>query len=220
MIKVIEDNESWLIINKPSGISVHNDSKSVIEFFKSKNVEVIPVHRIDKDTSGLLLLSKGPDQVAPLQKSLSHAKKYYLAICRGKIKDTAGVWKDQLSDKAEGYKNPRGKKTDWKDCFTNWKVLHTNKYFSLMLFQIETGRTHQIRRHCAIHKLEIIGDKRYGDTKYQKLIKSKYNFNFMALHSYRLDIEINGALKRFEAEIPSYFDEVIGEGIEALLQND
>ncbi|WP_372655988.1 RluA family pseudouridine synthase [Halobacteriovorax sp.] len=217
MIKVIKDNESWLIINKPSGTSVHNDSESVIEYFKSKNIETIPAHRIDKDTSGLLLLAKTSEKVASLQTSLSRSKKYYLAVCRGKTQVPSGTWSDPLSDKAEGFKNPRGKKSELKSCITNWSLVHANKYFSLILFQIETGRTHQIRRHCAIHKLEIIGDKRYGDSKYQKLIKSKYNFTNMALHSYRLDIEIDGLAESFQAKAPLYFDTIMGEEIEKFL---
>ncbi len=217
MIKVIKDGKSWLIINKPCGTSVHNDSESVIEYFKSKGVETIPAHRIDKDTSGLLLLARTSDKVASLQNALNKSRKYYLAICRGKTQGSSGTWSDQLSDKAEGFKNPRGKKSNLKECITNWKLIHANQYFSLILFQIETGRTHQIRRHCALHKLEIIGDKRYGESKYQKLIKNKYQFTKMALHSYCLDIELEGTKESFQAEIPSYFEEIMGEKIEKFL---
>ena len=218
MIKIIEESDSWLIINKPSGTSVHNDKESVIEFFKEKGTTTTPVHRIDKDTSGLLLLSKNTESVNALQTSLSKSSKMYIAICRGKVNENEGTWLDQLSEKAEGFKNPRGKKSDLKDCITSWKKIYSNKYFSLILFKIETGRTHQIRRHCAIHKLEIIGDKRYGDSKYQKMIKNKYSFHKMALHSYKLDIEINNNPKHFTADIPNYFNDLIGEKVEKLLQ--
>ncbi|WP_290736828.1 RNA pseudouridine synthase [Halobacteriovorax sp. JY17] len=214
MIKVIKESDTWLVINKPSGTSVHNDSESVIEFFKEQNLEIAPVHRIDKDTSGLLLLSKDQSATAELQQALQHSKKYYLAICRGQTKEESGTWTDKLSEKAEGSKNPRGKKSDLKECITNWKRIYSNKYFTLMLFNIETGRTHQIRRHCAIHKLEILGDKRYGDSKYQNLIKNKYNFSQMALHSYKLDIQLEKIQHNFIADIPTYFKELIGESLE------
>ena len=214
MIKIIEQTDSWLMINKPGGVSVHNDSSSVIDYFKSKGTLTAPVHRIDKETSGLLLLSKNQNDTAKLQAALADSKKSYLAICRGKLDQDEGVWKDQLSDKAEGYKNPKGKKSELKDCMTSWKKLTSNNYFTLILFQISTGRTHQIRKHCALHKLEILGDKRYGDSKYRKLIASKYSFTGMALHSYKLDITLDEKERSFVAELPEYFEKLMGDSLE------
>lgn len=217
MIKVVEEDETWLIVDKPSGISVHNDKDSVIDFFNSKGTKLTPVHRIDKDTSGLLLLSKKKESTSTLQEDLSKSRKYYLAICRGQFTKDSGVWTERVSDKAEGYKNPRGKSSERKDCTTHWKKLYQNKFFTLVLFRIETGRTHQIRKHCAIHKNEIIGDKRYGDSKYQKMISKKYNFNKMTLHSFQLDIQINKKDMSIKTEIPNYFDSLLGEAVEKFL---
>ncbi|CBW25879.1 putative pseudouridylate synthase [Halobacteriovorax marinus SJ] len=219
MVEIIAEDQSWILINKPGAMSVHNDSKSVIEYFKQRNINLTPPHRIDKETSGLLLLTKEKNEVSNHQQQLKNASKYYIAICRGQVKADNGKWEQPLSDKAEGHKNPAGKKSDQKICLTNWWKVSSNQYVTLILFKIETGRTHQIRKHCALNGHEILGDKRYGQGKYQKIIKDKYQLDSMLLHSYRLEILLREEPEVFYAKMPQYFKDIMGEEIEKSLQD-
>jgi len=209
MFEIIEERKKWMIINKPSGISVHNEEGSVIDFFKKNGHNYSPAHRIDKETSGLLLLSKDNSFTESLQSALQSAEKYYVAVCRGSIKEKAGVWSNPLSEKAEGRKNPSGKKASQKKALSHWTCQKSNKYLSLLEVKILTGRTHQIRRHAVLNKHAILGDSRYGEKKYNELILKNYEFKRMALHARRLKIEIDNEKFDFICETPTTFHDLL-----------
>lgn len=211
MFEIIEERQKWMIINKPSGTSVHNEDSSVIDYFKSLGHNYSPVHRIDKETSGLLLLSKDSSYTETLQNALQSARKCYTAVCRGKIKEDSGMWTNPLSEKAEGRKNPSGPRSSRKKAQSEWRCLESNKYLSLIEVEILTGRTHQIRRHAALNKHSIIGDSRYGEKKYNELISKTYDFKRMALHAMNLEITIEGEDFNFVCETPSSFIQLLRE---------
>jgi RluA family pseudouridine synthase len=192
-INVIFEDGEILVVNKPHGISVHNaedPSNLLLLLNKNKNYKLHPVHRLDKETSGIQLLAKNPQTAALLANEFSshHVKKIYLGVLRGKMKDTKGVWNQQLSDKAEGAKNPAGLSKDRIPCETHFSVLRTNDYFSLCQFDLKTGRQHQIRKHAALNRHHILGDSRYGDKKYNEKMFQIYKFQRMLLHCSSLSI--------------------------------
>lgn len=206
-MKILKQTDQWIIIDKPAGQSVHNDSESVVDqFFKEQNLKVYPVHRLDKETSGVLWLAKNPlaaENLAELfQSGKTNLVKTYLAIVRGKVSDVGSLrWTYDISDQSEGRDNPAGKLKDRVSALTEFKVLRAQKYSTWLEVGLITGRQHQIRKHAALAKNEIIGDRRYGDLKYIKRIKELTGFQRMALHAWKLktaDFEV-------EAEIPEEF---------------
>ena len=199
MIEILHKGTGWIVVNKPGGLSVHNleDPESLLTKLENQKLKGFnPVNRLDKETSGIMVLSREAEITSEFQKILSSRDtlKSYRAIVRGGFLENAkeGVWIQALSDKSEGRKNPQGVKENRKRCETHYEVLTHNDYVSYMKFDIKTGRQHQIRKHCALNGHHIIGDARYGDLKHNKMIKSRYGFEGMALHAYHLMFEFRG----------------------------
>jgi tRNA pseudouridine65 synthase len=196
-IEIIHQTNEWICVNKPSGLSVHNqeDETNLKEvLLKQLDLEWLqPVHRLDKETSGLILIALTKSSLKALGQIFeAHSiQKKYRGIVKGNLEQDLGSWSSDLTDKGEGRNNPQGQKKNRKSCVTHYKIISKNKYFSLCEFTIETGRQHQIRKHCALSKHHLLGDNRYGDKKYNKKISNLYNFNRMALHAYELKFQFN-----------------------------
>lgn len=214
-LPVIFQGHDWLIINKPAGVSVHNDIGDVRTLLKKQLPEgsfedIYPIHRLDKETSGLLLLATNSKMAATLAEQFQNHKteKIYFAVLRGAlpVSDQWLEWATPLSDKAEGRRNPQGMARDRIEAKTRYRVVKANKYFSLIEVQLLTGRQHQIRKHAVLAKHQIIGDTRYGDPKYNTRIAEMYKTNRMYLHAAKLSLEIGGKLHTFEAPLPLDFD--------------
>jgi tRNA pseudouridine65 synthase len=208
-VTIIENNEDWIVVNKPSGLSVHNkeDSTNLIEELKKIGFDGFhAVNRLDKETSGLMLLSNDSKLLAELQLAtgLDTTSKTYLGIVRGCFKagDKIGKWNDPITNKAEGRKNPLGVKSQRVNATTHYEVLNSNKYLSYVQFKIETGRQHQIRKHCIINKHEVLGDKRYGDKKYNNLINKQYDNQTMTLHAHKLSFMFRGKRHKYTSLPP------------------
>lgn len=218
-LAIVFQGHDWLIINKPAGVSVHNDIGDVRTLLKKQLPpgsfeDIYPVHRLDKETSGLLLLATQAKTAAALAEQFQNHKteKIYFAILRGTlpVADQWLEWSMPLSDKAEGRRNPQGMTRDRVEAKTRYRVVKSNKYFSLIEVELLTGRQHQIRKHAVLAKHQIVGDTRYGDAKYNARIAEMYKTNRMFLHAARLSLEIEGKLHTFEAPLPPEFDLVQG----------
>ena len=235
---IIFENDNFIIVNKPSGLLVHadhtqeadllsllqNDKKSTAptasinrDQSASKNKTdsyLSPLHllnRLDKETSGLVLIVKKTELVPDFQALLEHSTKKYIAVLRGHlpVHDDLQIWDWPISDKAEGGENPQGKTADRKPAVTKFKVLQSNSYFSLVELQIETGRQHQIRKHARLAGRPVVGDNRYGNAKDNTKIKDRYRFARMALHAYQLILTPDftwGEVNEFTCPIPSEFE--------------
>lgn len=208
-INILHNNENWIVVNKPSGLSVHNneDATNLLTELDAHGFKGFsPVNRLDKETSGIMILSLDGKMTAKLQAALSanSSMKEYLAIVKGVFPEDKrqGSWKQNLTNKAEGKLNPLGIKKDRVSCVTNYKVLAMSRYLSLLQLEIETGRQHQIRKHCVVNSHQIVGDVRYGDKKFNTLIQAKYSFSNMALHSYKLSFLLDDQEYKFIASPP------------------
>ena len=212
-IEILQSTETWIVVNKPNGLSVHNDEDetNLVKLLAAQGFENFsPVNRLDKETSGIMVLSSERETSSKLQVSLGEkwSTKTYLAIIKGTFPadKSHGTWNQELTNKAEGRNNPLGKKGERVKSITHYKVLKTTKYLSFMQFKIDTGRQHQIRKHCVLEKHQIIGDSRYGDKKFNSLIKKEYSFSEMALHSYKLRFKFENTEFNFEANPPSSWE--------------
>ncbi|QCI19908.1 MAG: 23S rRNA pseudouridine(955/2504/2580) synthase RluC [Buchnera aphidicola (Brevicoryne brassicae)] len=188
---IYEDND-LLIINKPSGIAVHGGSGlnfGVIEYFRKlrpleKFLEL--VHRIDRETSGVLILAKKRLSLISLHKQLREKKikKKYIALVHGlwpfkikKISEPLLRLKSQNTQK-KVLINPLGKPSE-----TFFKIKQTFSSSTLLSIIPKTGRTHQIRAHTSYIGHPICFDKRYGKNNLDISIKNKININRLLLHS-------------------------------------
>ncbi len=206
---IIENNENFIVINKPSGIAVQSGTKSfknIIDVLKNtkyfKNYKPYIVHRLDKETSGVLIIAK-TREYAQLFTSLFRIRKIhktYLALTHGKISKS----KDTLKDNLVTYEN--NKKIIQK-AISHLKVLkYSNDYTYVELNPI-TGRKHQLRKQLYNIGNPIVGDDKYFINKKinMKSIKSK---NLM-LHAYKIKFMINNIQYNFKARYTKEFEEFL-----------
>jgi 23S rRNA pseudouridine1911/1915/1917 synthase len=234
-LEIVFEDDSLLVINKPPGLVVHpghgNYSGTLLNGLIS-HFENLPsnkdgrpglVHRIDKDTSGLLVVAKTEESMTHLAKQfyLKSSKRKYNALVWGIVEKEEGTIDENL---ARDPKNrlimsvPQNKELG-KKAVTHYKVLERFNYLTLLECQLETGRTHQIRAHMKHIGHPIFNDQRYGGDKILKgTIFNKYKqfvqncFKIMprqALHAKSLGFvhPSSGKELNFECELPNDFSE-------------
>lgn len=203
MIKILEENEFFLILYKPAGTSVHNESPSLVEYLNKHKKPLHFVNRLDRETSGLVLVAKKPEIHDELNDALEEGQKLYRALLRGPWKKPAKKvsWTAPLTDKAEGRKNPKGLAAGRIACESQVTVVRTNNYFTEIIVKLLTGRQHQIRKHAAIAGLPIVGDNRYNDKTYNEKIKDRFKAERMLLHAEVLEFEYNNKKYKFENKL-------------------
>ena len=203
----IENNENFVVINKPSGIAVQSGTKSkknILDILKKTRefVDSQPytVHRIDKETTGVLIVAKNR-KFAQLFTSLFRIRKIhktYLCIVIGELKKNKGTLINDLFH-FEGDKKIKTK------AITHFTVLDSNNNYSLLKLNPETGRKHQLRKQLLIHGCPVLGDEKY------RLTYNRGKKNTLMLHAYKINFSIAGLKYNFSAEIPESFKNTLKE---------
>ncbi len=192
---VLFENKHLLVIDKPAGLAVHSGtgiSFGVIDIVRRirPQTEVELVHRIDRDTSGCLLLAKHRQSLLAMQACLKNntLQKAYLAVVKGhwpeqKRKLTHTLKKIRLANgERRVFVDPAG-----QTALTRITGIEPGDGYSLLSIQIVTGRTHQIRVHCQAESHEIAGDSKYGDAEFNRWMKKK-GVRRLMLHASRLEL--------------------------------
>jgi len=198
----IENNENFVVINKPSGIAVQAGTKSrknILDILKETNEfkDSLPfsVHRIDKETTGILIVAKNR-KYAQLFTSLFRLRKIhktYLAVVIGELQNIKGTLINELFY-YEGNEKIKSK------AITHFKLIDSNNNYSLLRLNPETGRKHQLRKQLLINGYPILGDTKY------RINKNPYTRkNNLMLHAYKINFSIAGVKYNFTAEPPSNF---------------
>ncbi len=206
-IKTLSQTPDYIVIDKPMGLTIHNENTKEVSVLSTLGGKLFPVHRLDKETSGVLVLAKNPTAAALLADQFQNhtVRKVYTAVLRGALKTDEVKWKWGLSDKAEGRKNPQGLAKDRKDCLTFGTVVKKNDYLTMVEVEIKTGRQHQIRKHAAVAKHPIVGDPRYNDAVYNEKIAQRFGNDRMFLHATTLEFTWNDKRMKFESHLPREF---------------
>lgn len=192
-IEIVFESKDFIAVNKPNGISVHNaeDATNLIKLLSRQlnGHELFPVHRLDKETSGVQVFALNKQSAMQLSQQFQNrsVEKVYEGVVAGKVL-AAGKWDQPISDKAEGAKNPAGKSADRVSATTHYRPLNIGTYLTHLEFLIETGRQHQIRKHCLINRHSLVGDSRYGNPNYNKKISDLYGFQRLALHCRKIGL--------------------------------
>ena len=237
-LDILYDDNDLIIINKPPGVVVHpgagNYENNIVNglLFKYQNKlssvggKLRPgiVHRIDKDTSGVIVVAKNDAAHINLSKQFSDhtIKRTYEALVWGSIRPKSGKINEKISRSIKNRQLMAVRKDKGKKAITNYKTLEIFQNLnlpkvSLIECKLETGRTHQIRVHMNFRGNPILGDKSYGKSKrkFKKInanIEKKINnFNRQALHAKSLCFVHPKTGKEifFEAERPKDFDTLI-----------
>ncbi len=211
--RILYEDEHILVLNKPEGLAVHSGSGlkyGVIDVLRPLRAEVDLelVHRLDRDTSGCLLLAKNRAALLEMQRILQNnsMRKNYLALVKGhwdkKMRklDLPLLKQTMPNGERRVYVDERGQVADTRiNQISHYN--HAGIDYSVLDINIMTGRTHQIRVHCQSQHHEIAGDDKYGDRKFNKLIKGQGCHRLM-LHALRLEIPANAHTKRLEIIAP------------------
>jgi 23S rRNA pseudouridine1911/1915/1917 synthase len=231
-IKILYEDKDVLVIDKPAGILVHGDgrdeSENIVSWFiskypKSKNIgedmedqkgEVIKrsgvVHRLDKDTSGVLLLAKTKKGFNHLKEQFQNhtIKKIYYSFIYGIPKIKRGIIDKPIGRNARDFRKKttqRDMKGEVREAITNYVVLGENKNYSFVKAIPKTGRTHQIRVH-----FKSIGHPIVADSLYAGKVKNGLKFKRTALHSKSIEFQnTKGQMIKVEADFPDDFTEAM-----------
>ncbi len=218
---IYEDNDI-VVVNKPKGMVVHPGNgnpdgtlvNAVLNHCKGSlsgiGGEIRPgiVHRLDKDTSGLIIIAKNDKAHINLSKQIQDrkVKKIYTALVRGVIpEDTATI--EMPIGRSKTDRKKMAVRKDGKEAITHIKVLKRYRNYTLVKVKIDTGRTHQIRVHMAEIGYPVVGDEVYSNGK------NEFNVHGQMLHSTSLDFThpVTGEEMHFEAPLPGYFKDIIDE---------
>jgi len=205
-IEILHEDDHIIIINKPAGLPVQGGKgikTSLDQYFKE--IGVLLVHRLDKDTSGVLLAAKGCEAASRFSRILGterKAVKQYIAVCVGKPVNDEGFITDDIFIRGSLKKSI----TKYKTCKTD-NLVQLNQKYSVLELELGTGRMHQIRRHLAMNGNPILMDDKYGDFQLNKKLTKLIGLKRLLLHASRLIIkEYNLDI---QAPIPEYFNPYI-----------
>jgi 23S rRNA pseudouridine1911/1915/1917 synthase len=216
-LAVVFEDEDLLVINKPKGLTVHpsgtSDEVTMVHglLYQVKDLGAFDdtirpgiVHRLDKDTSGLLLVAKNKKTLLALQKDLQDRliKREYKALVEGRVVPDKGMIEAPIG------RHPTKRQSmtviaGGKDAVTHFEVIHRYQEMTLLKCQLETGRTHQIRVHFHHIGHPVYNDPKYGGKKGLK--------DGQFLHAFRLSFNhpTTGKPLSFEAPLPDVFENVL-----------
>jgi 23S rRNA pseudouridine1911/1915/1917 synthase len=225
-LNIIYEDDDVIVVNKPQGMVVHpapgNHENTLVnallahcgESLSGINGVIRPgiVHRIDKGTSGILMVAKNDRAHLSLAKQIKDHSflRVYNAIVVGHLKEEEGIISfprgRSTADRKKMAVIPSG--INARNAVTHYKVLKNLKGMSLVEFTLETGRTHQIRVHTAYLGHPVFGDPVYSKTAEQS---KKFGLNGQCLHAKKLGFihPTKGEWMEFDSELPKYFDLII-----------
>lgn len=219
-LDIVYQDSSLAVINKAQGMVTHpcpgtpdgtlvNAIVYHIKDLSAINGVYRPgiVHRLDKDTSGLIVIAKTNEAHLSLAKQIEtkEAGRYYIALVNGNIKEDSGVIDKALARSVRDRKmmavDDRGRRA-----VTRFKVLERFGNYTLVEFKLETGRTHQIRVHAKYIKHPVVGDAVYGS-------RDNFKLNGQLLHAYKLVLThpVSQEKMEFCAPLPDYFMQVLNK---------
>lgn len=206
---------TWMVVEKPSGMSIHNDPgrdlcsrvKAALKDGRIPGVDphtgdVRAVHRLDRDTSGVVLLAGDAVTAAFFGDQFARRQvgKGYLALVHGRPTAPGedaqqGEWRWELTASAGGRKDPAGRGRR-QACKTRWRILDTSRRYTLLACEPLSGRKHQIRRHARLAGHAVVGDRRYGSPRSVRFLADRCGFDRLGLHAHVLSVRLPGDADR------------------------
>lgn len=220
-LEIVYEDDDVLVVNKPRGMVVHpaagNYTGTLVnaimfhcgDRLSSINGVIRPgiVHRIDKDTSGLLMIAKNDKSHESLSKQLQEHSitRTYVALVHNNFNNDKGTIDEPIGRDPKNRLRQAVTTQGSKRAVTRYEVLERFGQYTLVKCNLETGRTHQIRVHMAYIKHPLVGDMVYGPKK------SKFNIEGQLLHAKVLGFvhPTTGEYMEFDSQIPEYFEEVL-----------
>jgi 23S rRNA pseudouridine955/2504/2580 synthase len=219
--KVLYEDEHILAVDKPSGLAIHPGSgisgetlvDQVRAYLARQGVQTpegefkpSPAHRLDRETSGVVVVAKTRQAMVRLTEMFTagEADKTYLALAKGRFQRESGSIDLRLAEHQQTYASKQQRGVNLQAALTHWKKLDGGPEATLLEVTIETGRTHQIRRHLEAIGHPVVGDAKYGDFPFNRIAQRQWGVRRMFLHSARLALAHPLTKKRliFESPLP------------------
>jgi len=241
-IPILSSGRGWVAVDKPAGMSVHNApgkdlcslvSQGILQQAElldqigihppgaESGIDVNPVHRLDSETSGVILLATDPEIFRFFSQQFNDraVQKIYVALVHGRLEspqngDAWGMWEWPLAKTAGGRTHPQGSGSR-QPSRTKYRVMDHSAHYTLVMIELLTGRTHQIRRHAKLAGHPVVGDARYGSDRAIKFLKDHCGFERLALHAQALTLHLPG-----EKEPTTIETLQIPDPIRLLFEND
>jgi 23S rRNA pseudouridine955/2504/2580 synthase len=198
-IPVLYENPDILIVNKPCGIACQGGEGVTVTILdileRQTGQRIYPVHRLDKDTAGILVLARNSRAAAEYSLLIASGAldKRYQAVCFGSPSRASGL-----------ITVPAGRHGSEKPAETAYRVETTGEGASLLSLTLMTGRMHQIRMHLATLSCPIIADDKYGDFKKNREARSLHGIRKLQLAAVSLEIPVAGKRTRFTVPLPEH----------------
>lgn len=216
-LPVLHEDKDIIVVDKPCGLLTMGTDRdksrtahTILNDYvrkgdpRSRN-RVYIVHRLDRETSGILIFAKSEAAKIYLQEHWQETDKHYLTVVHGSLAAKTGTISSYLAENSAFTVYSTPDPTAGKLSHTEYQVLKEAKGFSLLEIHLLTGRKHQIRVHLSEKGHPVVGDKKYG--------KGNDAYNIMALHARSLSFThpVNGRRMTFETGIPEFFTRLVGK---------
>jgi len=217
-LKVLFEDDWMMAIDKPSGMAVHTGSGitggTAVDYVRAylgpkavrNDFAASPAHRLDRETSGVLLVAKRRPAMVHFTDVFTRglSKKSYLALVKGRMPRANGVVDLPLAEHQQTAESRARRGVNMQEAVTHWRVIKQGSDAALVECSIETGRTHQIRRHLAAIGHPVAGDRRYGDFEYNRELRARWGLKRLFLHARSIEFPhpARGERMRVESELP------------------
>ena len=225
---VLFEDEAVLAVDKPAGLAAHPgtgiEGSTLVEEARAylrvpadlppTEFKPSPAHRLDRETSGVVLVAKSRKAMSGLTAIFtdgSEVRKSYLALVKGKMPRESGTIDLPLSEHEQTARSRDRRGVNFQEAVTHYQVLGSMKEASLLSVRIETGRTHQIRRHLQAVGHPVAGDRRHGDFPFNRSARQRWGLDRMFLHAWKLSLPhpLGGRRLELTAPLPAELREVL-----------
>ncbi len=226
--RVLFEDEHLLAVDKPAGLAAHPGTgisgATLVEEARAylrvpddlppTEFRPSPAHRLDRETSGVVLVAKTRRCMAALTEiftSGAEVRKSYVALVKGKMPRADGTIDLPLSEHEQTARSKAQRGTNFQEATTHYHVVSSMREASLLQLRIETGRTHQIRRHLQAVGHPVAGDARYGDFPFNRAARTRWGLRRMFLHAWKLSLPhpMTAAPLRLVAPLPDELSAVL-----------
>ncbi len=224
-LKVLFEDDWMMAVDKPSGMAVHTGSGitggTLVDYVRAylgpravrNGFAASPAHRLDRDTSGVILVAIRRPAMVHFTEVFTEgrASKRYLVLVKGRMPRPSGRIDLPLSEHQQTAASKARRGVNLQEAVTLWQLLQQGGEAALLACTIETGRTHQIRRHLASLGHPVAGDRKYGDFAFNREAKARWGLKRLFLHagSIQFPHPDDGRTLRLEAPLPADLRDVL-----------
>jgi 23S rRNA pseudouridine955/2504/2580 synthase len=224
-LQILFEDEWMMAIDKPSGMAVHTGSGitggTVVDYVRAylgpravrNDFAASPAHRLDRETSGVLLVAKRRPAMVHFTDVFTRglSKKRYVTFVKGRMPRERGTIDLPLAEHQQTAASRARRGVNMQEALSRWQLLKQSSEAALLTCAIETGRTHQIRRHLAAIGHPVAGDRRYGDFGFNREARARWGLKRLFLHAERIEFPHpeHGRKVSVEAPLPDELKEVL-----------